>query len=247
MEYKGEVDLVTAADRASEAILVEHLQKAFPGHGIVAEEGTAASGAAEGAEDVWYIDPLDGTTNFAHGHPHFAISLALVRRRQPLFGLVVDPLRGETFTARAGAGASLNGEPIRVSDIADLDHALLGTGFPYDRRERADFYLAFVGDFMRRAQGIRRAGTASLDLCYVACGRLDGFWEMLLKPWDTSAGALIVQEAGGTVTDFRGQRFDPHGAQILASNGRIHSAMVALLVARLEGRPLAHSLRTSSA
>jgi myo-inositol-1(or 4)-monophosphatase len=229
VRFKGEVDLVTATDHASEAILVESLQAAFPEHGIVAEEGTAASDAASDAEYVWYIDPLDGTTNFAHGHPHFGISVALTRGGELLFGLVADPLRGETFIAHAGGGASLNDEPIRVSQVADLNGALLATGFPYDRREKADFYLGFVADFLRRSQGIRRAGTASLDLCYVACGRVDGFWEMQLKPWDTSAGALIVREAGGTVTDFRGGLFDPHGIETVASNGRIHASMVEIL------------------
>lgn len=235
VRFKGAVDLVTATDRSSEAILVEHLQSAFPDHHIVAEEGTGAGSAAAGAEYVWYIDPLDGTTNFAHGHPHFAISVALTRLGELLFGLVADPLRGEIFVAHAGGGATLNGEPIRISRVADLDGALLATGFPYDRREKADFYLSFVADFMRRSQGIRRAGCAALDLCYVACGRVDGFWEMQLKPWDTSAGALIVREAGGTVTDFRGGRFDPHGLETLASNGKIHSAMTAILTARLGG------------
>lgn len=234
VDFKGEVDLVTATDREVEAILVEDLQRAFPDHAIVAEEGTAASAAAESAEYVWYIDPLDGTTNFAHAYPHFAISVALARRSELLFGIVVNPLRRETFVAHRGGGAFLNGDPIQVSAVDDLGRALLSTGFPYDRREKADFYLAFVADFMKRCQGIRREGTASLDLCYVACGRLDGFWEMLLKPWDTSAGALIVREAGGQVTDFRGGPFDPHGIQTLATNGKIHAAMVDVLKSRLD-------------
>jgi myo-inositol-1(or 4)-monophosphatase len=232
VQFKGEVDLVTATDKAAEKILVEHLQEAFPDHAIVAEEGTAAK-AVGSAEYVWYIDPLDGTTNFAHGLPHFGISLAVTRGGELLFGLVNDPLRGETFVAHAGAGSMLNGRSIHVSEVGDLNGALLATGFPYDRRDHADFYLAFVADFMRRAQGIRRAGTASLDLCYVACGRIDGFWEMKLKPWDTSAGALIVREAGGTVSDFRGGIFDPHGSETLATNGKIHAAMIDVLIARL--------------
>jgi myo-inositol-1(or 4)-monophosphatase len=230
VQFKGEVDLVTATDRDVEALLVEHIGGAFPDHAVVAEEGTAASAAT--GEYVWYIDPLDGTTNFAHAYPHFAISLGLARHGDPIFGLVHDPLRGETFVAHRGAGATLDGKEIRVSQVDTLDRALLATGFPYDRREKTDFYLAFLGDFMRRAQGIRRAGSAALDLCYVACGRLDGFWELHLKPWDTSAGALIVREAGGQVTDFRGGPFDPHGSQTVASNGRIHAAMVEVLAKR---------------
>ena len=236
VDFKGEVDLVTATDRELEAMLVDDLRRAFPDHAIVAEEGATAIAAAETAEYVWYVDPLDGTTNFAHAYPHFAISVGLTRRGEHLFGIVVNPVRGETFVAHRGGGAFLNGAPIKVSAVEDLGQALLSTGFPYDRRDKADFYLAFVDDFMRRAQGIRREGTASLDLCYVACGRLDGFWEMKLKPWDTCAGALIVREAGGTVTDFRGLAFDPHGVQTLATNGRIHEAMVAVLKARL-GQP----------
>jgi myo-inositol-1(or 4)-monophosphatase len=232
VEFKGEVDLVTAADRAAERILVEHLREAFPDHAVVAEEGTGMADAAA-SECVWYVDPLDGTTNFAHGHPHFGISLALARGGELAFGLVHDPLRDETFIAHAGRGAALNGRSIHVSDVEDLNGALLATGFPYDRRRRADYYLAFVGDFMQQAQGIRRAGTASLDLCYVACGRVDGFWELKLKPWDTSAGALIVREAGGKVSDFRGGAFDPFGTETLATNGRIHAAMVEVLLARL--------------
>lgn len=233
IQFKGDVDLVTATDREVEAILVEELQRAFPDHAIVAEEGTAASDAAETADYVWYVDPLDGTTNFAHGYPHFAISVALAHQRELLFGIVVNPLRRETFVAHRGGGAHLNGAPIKVSQVEELGAALLATGFPYDRREKTGFYLGFVGDFMQRAQGIRREGTASLDLCYVACGRLDGFWELKLKPWDTSAGALIVREAGGEVTDFDGGSFDPHGSQTLATNGKIHAAMVSVLQARL--------------
>jgi myo-inositol-1(or 4)-monophosphatase len=233
IHFKGDVDLVTATDRELEAILVEDLQRAFPDHGIVAEEGTVASAAAETADYVWYIDPLDGTTNFAHGYPHFAISVALTLQGELLFGMVANPVRQETFVAHRGSGASLNGNPIKVSQVDDLDRALLATGFPYDRREQTDFYLSFVGDFLRRAQGLRREGSAALDLCYVACGRIDGYWEMKLQPWDTSAGALIVREAGGDVTDFNGGPFDPHGSQTLATNGKLHAAMVGVLQARL--------------
>jgi myo-inositol-1(or 4)-monophosphatase len=172
------------------------------------------------------VDPLDGTTNFAHRYPHVAVSIALAHHGEVILGVVHDPLRDEQFAAARGAGASLNGRPIRVSDIPTLDRALLATGFPYDRRQRAAFYLRYVERFLQSGQCVRRGGCAALDLCYVACGRLDGFWEWNLKPWDTAAGALIVAEAGGAVSDFAGQPFSPQGPQILASNGDIHGEML---------------------
>ncbi|MFQ5667504.1 MAG: inositol monophosphatase family protein [Candidatus Binatia bacterium] len=235
--YKGAIDLVTETDRDVEGLVVERLQRAFPAHLIVAEEASATTPPRPPAADryVWYLDPLDGTTNFAHTYPQFCVSLALSRGSQLLFGIVYDPVRAETFTARRGRGARLNGQPIRVSPLADLDRALLATGFPYDRQEHVDFYLSFFADFMACTQGIRRSGSAALDLCYVACGRFDGFWEWKLHPWDTAAGALIVREAGGSVTDFRGGPFDLYGAQTLATNDRLHAAMVSLLTARLDG------------
>jgi len=235
IEYKGTLDLVTETDREVEALIVGRLRQAFPDHRVVAEEassGTPVRRPAAG-EPVWYLDPLDGTTNFAHAYPHFAVSLAFARGAELEFGIVHEPIRRETFVARHGGGATLNGEAIRVSAVGDLNRALLGTGFPYDRREHLEFYLSFLGDFMLRAQGVRRSGAASLDLCYVACGRLDGFWEWKLSPWDTAAGALIVREAGGVVTDFRGGTFDLFGQQTFASNGRLHAAMGAVLVNRL--------------
>jgi myo-inositol-1(or 4)-monophosphatase len=231
VQYKGPVDLVTETDREAEALVTGRLRDAFPNHLIVAEEASAVSGAHRPAPDVftWYLDPLDGTVNFAHSVPHFAVSLALGRGDDMLLGIVHDPLRDETFVARRGRGATLNDAPIRVSETADLEHALLATGLPYDRRERTDFYLGFTADFIRQARDIRRFGSAALDLCYVACGRYDGFWEWRLHPWDTAAGSLIVREAGGMVTDFRGQGFDLFGEQTLASNGRVHAAMVEVL------------------
>lgn len=235
IQYKGPVDLVTDTDRELEALVVSRLQREFPQHRIVAEEGTA-SGADQGrrSQYVWYLDPLDGTTNFAHGYPSFAISLALADSRDLLLGIVHDPIVDETFVARRDGGATLNGEPIHVSPVDELDHGLIGTGFPYDRREHVDFYLGFVADFIKSAQGIRRKGSAALDLCYVACGRLDGFWEWKLRPWDTAAGALMVREAGGIVSDFRGGPFDLHGEQTLASNGPLHPAMIEVLTKRLD-------------
>ncbi len=236
VQYKGAVDLVTETDREAEALVVGHLQRAFPDHLIVAEEASAHSALRppRADRDVWYLDPLDGTTNFAHAHPQFCVSLALARGADPCFGIVYDPVRDETFVAHRGGGATLNGETIRVSAADDLGRALLATGFAYDRQVRTDFYLSFARDFMRRAQDIRRAGSAALDLCYVACGRFDGFWEWNLRPWDTAAGTLIVCEAGGTVTDFRGGPFNLYGEQTLASNGQLHAAMIAVLTSRLD-------------
>jgi myo-inositol-1(or 4)-monophosphatase len=224
--YKSEVDLVTAADRDAEHLIVEAIASAFPTHGIIAEESAARPGSDPYR---WYIDPLDGTTNFAHGHPHFAVSIALARDDDLVLGLVYDPVREELFTALRGEGARLNGAPIRVSDTPLLDQALLATGFPYDRRQHVAFYLAYVGAALRRAQGVRRVGAAALDLCYVACGRFDGYWEWKLKPWDVAAGRLILEEAGGRVTDFAGGPQPLSGEETAASNGRLHAELLAML------------------
>lgn len=239
IEYKGAVDIVTDTDRAVESAVVARLTAAFPDHVIIAEESSSAGALSRAPRDryVWYLDPLDGTTNFAHAYPHFAVSLALGRGDELLLGIVHDPLRAETFVAVRGCGATLNEEPIRVSTVGALDVALLATGFPYDRRERLDDYLGSFADFVRRAQGVRRNGSAALDLCYVACGRLDGFWEWKLKPWDTAAGVLMVGEAQGAVTDFRGGSFDVFGTQTLASNRLLHDAMVHTLTTRLDAAP----------
>lgn len=224
IDYKSAIDLVTATDRQSERRIVEVLQAHFPGHSILAEEETAFVGCQN--DHRWIVDPLDGTTNFVHGYPHFCISLALEREAEVILGLVYDPLREECFRAAKGGGASLNGVPVRTSDIDELDKALLATGFPYDRRERAEIYLPFFKAFMVRSQGIRRNGSAALDLCYLACGRVDGFWEHKLRPWDTAAGTLIVREAGGKVSDFSGDPFSIWGKETLASNGLLHDEMV---------------------
>lgn len=232
---KGPVDLVTETDREVETFVVGALRRAFPRHRIVAEEGVSAA-RPEGSDHddyVWYLDPLDGTTNFAHGFPHVAVSLALARGTVLELGIVHDPLRDETFVARRGGGATLNGAPIRVSQTAELGAALVATGFPYDRRVHTDYYVGFLADMIRQARDVRRAGSAALDLCYVACGRFDAFWEWRLKPWDTAAGTLLVREAGGTVSDFRGAPFDLHGDQTLASNGTLHAEVVAVLGPRL--------------
>ena len=225
---KGEVDLVTATDREAERLIVEAITAAFPEHGIVAEESPPRP-ARDGHR--WYVDPLEGTTNFAHGYPHFCVSIALACDDDLRLGLVYDPVREETFSALRGSGARLNGAPIGVSDTRVLERALLGTGFPYDRRQHADFYLAFLAEALHRAQGVRRGGSAALDLCYVACGRLDAFWEWKLHPWDTAAGRLVVEEAGGRVTDFTGQPHRLGGEETAASNTHLHRPLLDMLAA----------------
>jgi myo-inositol-1(or 4)-monophosphatase len=229
IDYKGPIDLVTSVDREAERRIVEVLRNGFPDHSILAEEDTDWVGIENGHR--WIIDPLDGTTNFAHGYPQFSVSIALEFDGEVILGLVYDPLRRECFQAVKGEGATLNGSPIRISCVKELDKALLATGFPYDQREKADFYLSFFKAFMTRSQGIRRNGSAALDLCYVACGRLDGFWELKLRPWDTAAGALIVEEAGGKLSDLSGNKFTIWGEQTLASNGAIHEEMVSVATA----------------
>lgn len=228
VHYKSPIDLVTATDRQAEEKIVDLLLKNFPDHSILAEEETAI--VAPGSAYRWIIDPLDGTTNFAHSYPQFAVSIALEQEGEVVLGVVYDPMREEGFSAVNGEGALLNSEPISVSKVSELDKALLATGFPYDHRENVDFYLDFFRAFMKRSQGIRRAGAAALDLCYLACGRLDGFWELKLHPWDTAAGSLIVRESGGTVTDFSGNPFSVSGEETLASNGLIHTEMLSALV-----------------
>jgi len=219
------IDLVTEVDRASEREVLSVLEAAFPDHAILAEE----SGAKRDNEHLWVVDPLDGTTNFAHGYPQVSITIALRRAGETILGVVLDPIRQELFLARKGGGATLNSERLEVSGTSTLASSLLATGFPYDGREHADFYLGFFKAFMLRTQGIRRAGSAALDLCWVAAGRVDGFWEFKLKPWDTAAGVLIVEEAGGRASGFRGKPFDPFGQETLATNGRIHAEMLDVL------------------
>ncbi|MEA2624530.1 MAG: monophosphatase [Candidatus Binatota bacterium] len=219
------IDLVTETDRACEDAIVGALKQAFPAYAVLGEE----SGAQGQGPYRWIVDPIDGTTNFAHTYPQVAISIGLVHQSERIFGLVLDPLRAETFTAHRGEGAFLNGEPITVSKTGELGGSLLATGFPYDRRERADFYLAYFRAFMLRTQGLRRAGSAALDLCWVAAGRVDGFWEWKLHPWDVAAGSLIVEEAGGRTSDFEGNLFDAFGDQMLATNGSLHEPMLEVL------------------
>jgi myo-inositol-1(or 4)-monophosphatase len=222
------IDLVTEADRESEAAVIDVLQRAFPTHAILAEE-SGVSG--ESSEHRWIIDPLDGTTNFAHGYPQFCISIAYERRGRLQSAVIFDAFKKEMFVAHRGRGARLNGRPIRVTRTPTLANSLLVTGFPYDRRERRRYYLTFWEAFMMRTHGVRRTGSAALDLAWVACGRVDAFWEFGLKPWDVAAGALLVDEAGGRVTNMDGSRLDLSGAQILASNRRVHREMIDTIAA----------------
>ena len=219
--YKGDVDLVTQADQRAEQAIVARLRSHFPKHTVVAEEG----GGHESASDYcWYVDPLDGTTNFAHGYPCFAVSIGLAEKGEILVGVVFNPVSGELFSAVRGEGAFLNQKPIHVSAVEALSTSLLATGFPsHKRTQNPNIY--YYWDFTLRSHGVRRDGSAALDLCSVACGRFDGFWEFGLKPWDTSAGVLIVREAGGMISDFSGRPYRLGGPEVLASNGRIHTEM----------------------
>ena len=226
ISFKGEVDLVTNFDRQSQEIIRDSLLRAFPDHDIIAEEGLKKE---KGSDFKWIVDPIDGTTNYVHGFPVFCISIAVEKGGESLVGLVFDPMRGELFAAKRGEGASLNNKKIQVSCTEELDKSLLTTGFPYDIRESEMNNLDHFSNFAVRCQAIRRCGSAALDLCSVACGRADGFWELKLSPWDTAAGALIVKEAGGCVTDFHNKRFDSGKKQVLASNGKIHKQMLEVL------------------
>jgi myo-inositol-1(or 4)-monophosphatase len=242
VEFKSAVDLVTDVDRRSEALVIEGIRAAFPGDVIVAEEDSASRDGADASAPpgpCWYIDPIDGTTNFVHGLPHFAVSIAFFDGGRPMAAAVYDPCKDELFRAERGCGAFLGDSRLRVSAVTELDKALLVTGFPYDRREHSHLYVEYFREFMCSAQDLRRYGSASLDLCYVAAGRFDGFFEWKLHPWDTAAGWLVVEEAGGRVTDFDGSPYDPWLPRILASNGPIHGEAVEVLarIARAQGSP----------
>jgi myo-inositol-1(or 4)-monophosphatase len=249
-EYKGDVDLVTEADRASEKLIREKLTAAFPGHGIYGEEGTRDQ---LDSEFRWYVDPLDGTTNFAHGFPAFCVILGLERRAAGLAkdagstsndkdgeivaGVVYDPLRDEMFSAERGKGAFLNGKAIHVSKTGTLAESLTATGFPSHKRHSSP-NMHFYQEITLRSHGVRRAGSAGLDLAYVACGRLDGFWEFNLNPWDTSAGVLLVEAAGGTVTHFDGGRFTLDSREVFATNGLVKAEMQHLFQEMFAGREM---------
>ena len=228
IDYKGVTDLVTDSDRACEALIVGGLCRAFPTHGIIGEEG---SNFGADAQFRWHVDPLDGTTNFAHGIPHFSTSIALSDAENvPLLGVVYDPIRDECFTAIKGQGALLNGRPIHVSPVMDLSHAVVATGFPKDRWTNPDNNTAQLAQFIRRAQAVARLGSAALDLCYTAAGRIEGFWEPRIYSWDVMAGLCCVLEAGGRASNYQGQReglFE--GREVVASNGLIHEQLLEVL------------------
>lgn len=227
IHFKDEINIVTKADIESEEAIVGIIKAEFPSHAILAEESGKHNGEAEAAECAWVIDPLDGTTNFSHGFPIYCVSIAYMEGGAPLFGGVFDPTRDELFFSRKGGGASLNGKPIRVSAESELSRSLLATGFPYDIKVSKDNNLDFFSAFATRAQAVRRAGSAALDLCYVACGRFDGFWELKLHPWDTAAAWLIIGEAGGNVTDFSGVPFGIFKGECVASNGtQLHNRIL---------------------
>jgi myo-inositol-1(or 4)-monophosphatase len=226
ISYKGEVDLVTNFDKRSQQMIFERLSKNFPDHDFIAEEGLDQE---KGGDFRWVFDPLDGTTNYAHRFPVFSVSIALQWQGQLLCGVVYDPMREEIFTGVKDNGAYLNGKKIKVSDVDDLNKSLLATGFPYDLRESEENNIAHFNNFLTRAQAIRRCGSAAIDLCYVACGRFDGFWELKLKPWDVAAAALIVQEAGGQLSDFQDEEFSIYSHETLGSNSLIHRQMLDVL------------------
>jgi myo-inositol-1(or 4)-monophosphatase len=248
IEYKGDADLVTAADRASEKLIRERISQRFPGHDVLGEEQGLND---QGSDYRWYVDPLDGTTNFAHGYPVFCVSMGLEYRGTEYRGsehrsgaeakrvaaVVYDPTRDELFSAEQGSGAQLNGKPIHVSKATQLKECLVATGFPSHKRHKNP-NIYFYHQITLRTHGVRRAGSAALDLCNVASGRFDGFWEFNLNPWDTAAGVLIVEEAGGKVSRFDGSAFRIDSSETLASNGLVHEALVHEFEAILAGRGL---------
>ena len=237
IDNKSPIDLVTVADRDSEARILSELCSAFPDDRVLAEERDGADGAAALAGEVaalpfcWLVDPLDGTTNFAHGYPQFAVSMGLLHYGQPVLGVVLAPARREIFVGGLGVRATCNGRMIRVSKVDALASALLATGFPYDRRERLPQLLHWLGGALMAAHGVRRAGSAALDLCELAAGRLDGYYEVGLAPWDVCAGQAIVAAAGGMVSDFGGGEHDLFGRQVLVSNGLLHLELQRLVAA----------------
>lgn len=225
VDYKGDIDLVTEADRRSEEMLISRIRNRYPDHDVLAEESKASE---NGSTFRWIIDPLDGTTNYAHRYPVFCVSIGLEREGEVMLGVVYNPMMKELFFAEKGKGASLNGMEIRVSGTTELNRSLLATGFPYDIRHNPDNNFNYFKRMAVKVQAIRRAGSAALDLAYVAAGRFDGFWELKLKPWDTAAGQLLVTEAGGRVTDLLGAKFNLSSPHVLATNGRIHEEMLDL-------------------
>jgi myo-inositol-1(or 4)-monophosphatase len=226
INHKGAVDLVTEADKASEALIAARINAAFPSDALLSEEGAGTGGPSDAR--LWIVDPLDGTTNFAHGHPVFAVSIALMVERRVEVGVVYDPLRNELFAASRASGATLSGAPIRVSGTTTLIDAMLATGFAYDPVERPR-NLAYFGSFVAEAQAIRREGAAARDVCYVACGRFDGYWERGVSAWDVAAAGLVLELAGGRLSNYRGGAYDPFAREIVASNGQLHEDMMRVI------------------
>ncbi len=229
IEMKGHANLVTEVDLASEEAIVGVLERESPTIPIVAEEGGVRGDSGGGSSRHWLVDPLDGTTNYVHGYPCFGVSVALLEGENVLLGAIYDPYHEELYVASQGAGAKLNGGPIRVSEVDRIEDALLVTGFPYEVGERVRRTLGLMSKFLERAHGVRRDGSAAMDLCHIAAGKLDGFWELGLASWDMAAGSLIVREAGGEVTAPDGGPFELSGEAILATNGKIHDAMAAVI------------------
>ena len=234
IEYKGEVDVVTIADRESEKLIVERISSQFPKHDIVGEEGTRHS---HGSDYRWYIDPLDGTTNFAHNFPVFCVSIALEYRDELIAGVVYDPTRDECFAAEKGAGARLNDQPTRVSKVSDFAQSLVATGFPSQKRHKNP-NIHFYHHITLQTHGVRRCGSAAIDLAYTACGRFDAYWEFNLNPWDTAAGVVLVRESGGIVTDMDGKPFDIASKEVVASNSKLHPALLREMKAVTQGEGL---------
>jgi myo-inositol-1(or 4)-monophosphatase len=239
IEYKGDVDLVTVADRSSEELIVGRIRKQWPDHDLMGEEGSRHE---TGSDFRWYVDPLDGTTNFAHGYPVFCVSIALEYKAERIAGVIYDPTRDEMFAAGKGSGSRLNGRPIHVSKTTRLAECLVATGFPSHKRHKNP-NIHFYHQITLRSHGVRRAGSAALDLCNVACARYDAFWEFNLNPWDTAAGVLLVEEAGGKVTNFTGGPFEISSREVLASNVLVHDELMAefkkVFEGRVEGMPSA--------
>src|SRR5947208_8561089 len=237
IEYKGDVDLVTEADRRSDELIVGSIRKQWPHHDLIGEEGSRTE---TGSDFRWYVDPLDGTTNFAHGYPVFCVSIALEYKKERVAGVIFDPTRNEMFAAEKGGGARLNDRAIQVSKTSRLAESLLATGFPSHKRHKNP-NIHFYHQITLRSHGVRRAGSAALDLCYVACGRYDAFWEFNLNSWDTAAGVLLVEEAGGKVTNFAAGPFTMDSRDLLASNGLLHDELMTefanIFAGRVEGIP----------
>ena len=232
IEKKGSIDLVTQIDRDVETMFRALIAERFPDHSVLAEEFEARGDRQRQAEYTWVFDPVDGTTNYAHGLPIFCSAASLEQRGRPIAAAIYDPSRKELFTAEKGSGAWLNGAPMRVSAAGALIDSLLCTGFPYNLQTESDYLVGLFADFLGTSRAVRRLGSAAIDLAYVACGRFDGFWEVRLNPWDISAGALLIEEAGGQVSALDGGPFDSRGGEIVASNGRVHAQMVDVIRSR---------------